>query len=440
MRRRSTLWLLATFCLLGLTAHGQVLTPMGSLKAGNADGTIPPWTGGLHNPDLTIGPDHYPPNPFADEKPRLTITAANMARYAKQLTAGQKALFEAYPNTFRMIIYPSHRTFAAPQWIYQGTEQNRDSAYLLPEGRGIGNLHPGIPFPVIDKGVQAVWNHLLRFRGTFLRRVEVEGAVWPSGKRKLFRSRQEIAFPTNRRTDDDNRDNILLYYSSFILSPSRMAGGGFLLIDFLNDPQKTRLSWTYDKAQRRVRRLPYTSHDSPAVMAENLRTVDDTDMFNGHTDLYAWHLDGRTERWVPYNNYRLPTASLDELLTPHHLNPDFVRWERHRVWRVVGLLKPDKRHLYSKRVFYIDEDSWSILLAESYDLSGKLIRVNVAHPLTIPDIPLTMTVGDVFHDLPTGRYNVKGLMNGEGGLGTYDAPIPDDAYFQPARLRQRAVR
>src|SRR5919108_653122 len=81
---------------------GADLTPLGGEKAGNADGTIPAWTGGLKSaadagfPNYR-SPDHYP-DPYASDKPLFTITAANMAQYASRLTEGHKALFRKYAD------------------------------------------------------------------------------------------------------------------------------------------------------------------------------------------------------------------------------------------------------------------------------------------------------------------------------------------------------
>ena len=89
---------------------------------------------------------------------------------------------------------------------------------------------------------------------------------------------------------------------------------------------------------------------------------DDAAVFNGAMDRFDFKLVGKKEMYVPYSNYRLIyDAKPADMTTPGHLNPDYVRWELHRVWVVEATLKPDKRHIYSKRVFYLDEDSWVAL-------------------------------------------------------------------------------
>ncbi|MFN7506206.1 MAG: DUF1329 domain-containing protein, partial [Limnobacter sp.] len=64
-----------------LSELGKSLTPVGAEKKGNAAGTIPEWTGGLVTVPKGFDPDKGYVNPFADEKPLFTISAANMDQY-----------------------------------------------------------------------------------------------------------------------------------------------------------------------------------------------------------------------------------------------------------------------------------------------------------------------------------------------------------------------
>ena len=410
---------------------------MGAQRAGSADGAIPSWTGGLYRPKAPDG--QYLANPFAGEKPLYVITSANLDQYRKLLTPGQLARFRHWPGQFRMRVFPSHRTGAMPDWVYAGTLANTKTARLVDNGNGIQGLHPGIPFPIPENGQQLIWDHLLRWRGTFTKRIETDGTIFNDGTRRLIESRQEVAFPTYRRhPEPSQRKDVLMYYTSFVVSPASMAGGGLLVIDTINAHRQPRLSWAYDAGQRRVRRVPNLEYDSPAMLGENLRTVDDTDMFNGPIDRYNWTLVGKQERLIPYNCYGVSGAKPDELLKPHFFNPDLVRWEMHRVWVLDADLKQGKQHIYTHRRFYIDEDSWSIVMVENYDREGKLWRLSTAHPVDYYQIPLTYSAGDTFLDLHTGQYNVNDLLIDPSGPGRADLPIPSDSYFQPALLRQRA--
>jgi hypothetical protein len=127
-------------------AHlGTTLTPMGAERAGNADGSIPAWTGGMAAAPQGTGSR---PDSFAAERPLFSITASNLPRYAVRLPEGAKALFAKYKD-FRIDVYPTHRTASAPQPVYEATLRNAVSARAAPEGitSGIEGAAGGIPFP-----------------------------------------------------------------------------------------------------------------------------------------------------------------------------------------------------------------------------------------------------------------------------------------------------
>ena len=75
---------------------GAELTPLGAVKAGNADGTIPAWDGGITSPPAGYSPGDHHPDPYAGDEVLFTITGANMGEYADKLTPGHKALLETY--------------------------------------------------------------------------------------------------------------------------------------------------------------------------------------------------------------------------------------------------------------------------------------------------------------------------------------------------------
>src|SRR5574340_675420 len=146
-------------------ALGTTLTAVGAETAGTAAGTIPPYTGGLTTPPAGFKPgDGIRPSPFATEKPRLTIDAKNMASVAGELTEGTKALLQKYP-TFKVEVYPTHRTVAFPKFVLDGTAKTALSAKTTNDGRSIEGVHAGFPFPIPKNGYEAMWNHLLRFNG-----------------------------------------------------------------------------------------------------------------------------------------------------------------------------------------------------------------------------------------------------------------------------------
>lgn len=423
---------------------GSSLTPLGAEKAGNAAGSIPPWTGGITQaPAGYMGSGTHHIDPFAGDKPLFTITRANLAQYRDQLTPGQVALFETYPDSFQMPVYPSRRSGSAPQWVYDNTAKNAVSAKLLDGGNGFADAYGGIPFPIPQNGVEALWNHIARYRGTYVVRRASEVAVQRNGAYSLVTSQQEALFkfydPKGSYAD---LNNVLFYYLSFTRSPARLAGGAVLVHETLDQVKEPRQAWGYNAGQRRVRRAPNLAYDTPISAADGLRTADDTDMFNGAPDRYDWKLLGKREIYIPYNSYKLtsPEVKYKDLLQVGHLNPAYTRYELHRVWVVEGTLKTGARHIYSKRTLYLDEDSWQAAVVDQYDGRGELWRVSMAYLKNYYELPTTWSALDVFHDLQARRYHVQNLDNEEANTIDFSQPTADDGYFTPAALRRRGTR
>ena len=419
------------------------LTPLGAERAGNGK-DIPPWRGGLTVPTLDYkkaGQHH--PNPYPQDKPLFVITAANKDKHKEHLTKGQITLFETYPDSFKMPIYKTRRTAAAPEWIYDNTYKNAIRAELNENGAGLRYAYGGTPFPIAKNGLEVIWNHITRWRGVFLSRRASEVAVQKNGNFSLVTVQQDIFFNYNNPDATINDlNNILFYYLSFTKAPARLAGGAVLLHETIDQVEEARQAWGYNAGQRRVRRAPNLAYDTPIAAADGLRYADDTDMYNGAPDRYNWKLIGKKEIYIPYNNYELSSKNLTykEILKPGHLNPDYTRYEKHRVWVVEANLKEGARHVYQKRRFFIDEDTWSIAVADQYDSAGHLWRISMAYLKNYYELPVTWTTLDVFHDVKARRYHVQGLDNEERSTIDFSLAIPGSQYFTPSALRRRGKR
>ena len=423
---------------------GASLTPFGAEKAGNAAGTIPEWTGGMTSvPAGYTTPGQHHVDPFAGDKPLFTITKANLEQYKNNLTPGQIAMFNTYPNSYQMPVYQTRRSGSAPQWVYDNTLKNATSAKLLDGGNGFSDAYGGIPFPIPQNGVEALWNHIARYRGTYIVRRASEVAVQRNGSYSLVTSQQEAMFKFyNPKGTAADLNNIMFYYLSFTKSPARLAGGAVLVHETLDQVKEPRQAWGYNAGQRRVRRAPNLAYDTPIAAADGLRTADDTDMINGSPDRYDWKLVGKKEIYIPYNSYKItsPEVKYKDLLQVGHLNPAFTRNELHRVWVVEGTLKSGSRHIYSKRTLFLDEDSWQAAVVDQYDGRGELWRVSIAYLKNYYDLPTTWSALDSFHDLQARRYHVQNLDNEEPSTIDFSQAVPDDGYFKPAALRRRGTR
>lgn len=434
---------------------GHELTPTGAEAAGNAAGTIPAWEGvkrfrpeqlkvtyrqleelrAKHSPALAslLAPDRIV------DKPLFVITRANLKQYAGQLTAGHRALF-ARDADYQMRVYPSVRAAFLPDAVNAATRDNATKARLDGTDNPSG-ARLGVPFPIPKSGAEVIWNHKLRFRGGAVRRFNNEVIVAQDGSYQLARIIEDVKFKYgNPKEPAPLSDGMILYYLQEVLAPKRIAGQMLLVHETVDQADGGRNAWLFSPGLGRTRRAPNVGYDNPKTSADGLMFNDQTDMFNGALDRYNWKLLGKREMYIPYNSTRIvqPDVTYDRLIRKGHINPEFARYELHRVWVVEATLKPGLRHAFGKRVFYVDEDSWSIAAVDCYDGRGQLWRFQEAHLTTFPFVPTTTGSPEVHYDLPSGRYFVTASFAGDA--------YPDfgiefeDNYFRPQTLASRKIR
>ncbi len=419
---------------------GNELTPMGAEKAANADGTIPAWDGGLANPPAGYVAGEHHRNPYASDAVLFTITKDNMAQYADKLTPGHQAMLKTY-DTFNMKVYPTHRSAAYPQRIYDATKRVATTAKLVEGGDGITGAVMGTPFPMPKSGVEVVWNHLTRYRSDIASRKISQAAPTRGGgyTEVVFEDEFNVVYSQEGQTEE-SLNNRILYFKQEVVAPARLAGGILLVHETLDQVKEPRAAWLYNPGQRRVRRAPNVAYDNPGTAADGMRTSDQFDMFNGAPDRYDWNLVGKKEIYVPYNNYDLHSDKLKhkDILTPLHINPEHLRYELHRVWVVDATLKAGTSHIYKRRTLYVDEDSWQILLVDQYDKRDQLWRVSEGFVINYYEVPMFWTTLEVHTDLQAGRYLAIGLDN-EYDMYRFDIERTLEDYT-PAALRRAGVR
>ena len=422
---------------------GEDLTPMGSVRAGNEDGTIPAWDGGLGRDDWPEGyePGQRHPNPFSDDEPMFTITGQNYMDYADHLSPGQIATFERYPDTYYMRVFPTRRTASFPERIYEKTIENASTGRLVSNGEGVTDVSEGFPFPLPQNAYELIWNHKLKYKGDGGVRYNNQVAPTADGSFQLVKLREELlGLYYQLGTDVEDVGNILLYFFQEVESPARLAGNILLVHETLNQMEQPRQAWIYNPGQRRVRRAPNVAYDNPGTASDGLRTNDMTDMFNGAMDRFDWEIVDKREMYIPYNAYEAHNDELEpeDLVRPGHLNPEYMRYELHRVWVVEATLKDGTRHINSRRTFYLDEDSYQIALIDHYDSRGELWRASEAHSLNFYEVPTYWTTLETHMDLQSGRYVATGLDNNDPVITFNQSLEPSD--YTPQALRTRGRR
>jgi hypothetical protein len=423
---------------------GTSLTPLGAEKAGNADGSIPAWTGGIPKNAGAVDSKGFLADPFANEKPLFVITAANVDKYKDKLSDGQIAMFKRYPQTYKIPVYPTHRTVALPAEIYESAKRSALNVTPINDGNGLANFTGNryYAFPIPKNGVEVIWNHVTRYHGGNLRRTVTQATPQSNGDFTVIRFKDEVAVPSllsDLKPGSD--DNVLNYFKQEVTAPARLAGNVLLVHETLDQVREPRKAWIYNAGQRRVRRAPQVAYDGVGTSSDGLRTTDNFDMFSGAPDRYDWKLIGKKEMYIPYNSYKLdsPDLKYTDVIKAGHINQDLTRYELHRVWEVVATVKPSERHVYAKRHMYIDEDSWQVALADHYDGRGQLWRVAEGHAQFYYDHQVPAYTVEALYDLIAGRYIALGMKNEEKRSFEFniDAKAGD---YTPAALRSTGVR
>lgn len=459
MLRKSTLLCLASILALGIVPPmarakvsaeeaaklGKELTCVGAEKAANKDGSIPAYSGKwLGTPDgvSATGAGGHVPDPYANEKPLFEITAKNVEQYAERLSEGEKALLKRYPDSFRIPVYPSHRDFRYPNWLCDAAKQNALSAEVTEDEEGVSALTGAIPFPIPKTGLELLRNATLPARAWKEIATYDQAVVYPNNDIAWGRVSYRILSVANDPTKNprDKTVGVSAYANVATLLPERNKGEIIVSADYYNYKREPRQAWMYSPGTRRVRQLPEFGFDMPQGPG-GFRTVDDDRLFNGSAERYKWKIVGKKEMYIPYDAYRLndPKVKYSELLKTGHVNPAYMRYELHRVWVLEGSLKAGYRHQYSKRVMYMDEDTWHAVISDNYDTRGQLWRVGMINYYYAPKMEAFHAGVAVYHDLVSGAYMADRLLNEQpkGVLLNSGNLTPDD--FTPDAVRRTGL-
>ncbi len=449
----------ATLALIAFTGQAKVpqeeadklkngtLAPTGADPAANADNTIPKWEGGIRTaPPGYKGPPEIYPDIFPDDKPLFTITKENMEQYKDKLTVGQIAMFNKYPKTYKMNVYESKRTFGNPDFVYEWNYKNALNAELTNEGNGFKGAAVGIPFPIPKEGVEPIWNHKSRYRGTSGRRWNIQTPVTVGGDYNPSVLQEDFSFWYNLPDmTPDKVSNVFVYFMQVRHAPAIIRGEVLLVWETLDQVAEPRKAWLYNPGQRRVRLAPNVGHDNPGTGADGLRTNDQFDVFNGSLERYTWKLVGKKEIYVPYNSAGIHQAKYKyrDLVRKGHMNLDPARYELHRVWVVDSELRPGTSHVYGRRTYYVDEDSATALAVDVYDKRGELWRVQEAHTYQYtdpgsPDVNQGMVSAvEPIYDLQSTRYLLMSLSNEHGEVTSVKY---DKEYFTTGNMKAIAPK
>ncbi|MGD9217044.1 MAG: DUF1329 domain-containing protein [Desulfobacteraceae bacterium] len=420
------------------------LTPFGAERAGNADGTIPAWEGGY-----TTVPDGFVNGGkrgdlFPEDKVQFKITPQNMDQYADKLTEGTKALLKKYPDTFYINVYQTRRTAAAPQWAYDEVYKNATRSYV--EGSDVKDVYGGPPFPIPKSGIEAIWNHQLRYRPASWH-FHNDGLLGTAAGKLVHLNTSEAKqtmpiFIKGKTLEDYKKEWDGEFWLLRLKNTAPPVQADVAIVGRENLSGNKTVSYLYLSGQRRVRRLPISCCDVPSTPTGGMATYDETSVFTGAMAmaLHDWKIVGKKEMYIPYNCNKYNDIPLREAVTPRHLHPEAVRYELHRVWVVEANLKKGKRHQHPQQVYYLDEDTWTAVLSDRYDANGDLWRCGYQLPMVLPDVPCVNGLPFGFYDLQANvlaavdNYNDK-----DEQFRIQDPPYPNKD-FTPTALQRESVR
>ena len=402
------------------SALGTTLTAVGAEKAGNKDGSIPAWS-----PEKQDAGDWNPKKLRGDswkhkgEKPKFAIDAASADKYADHLTPGELAVLKQVKD-FRMDVYPTHRSCGVPDFVAENTKKNVGTAQIGADGWTLKEaIVPGVPFPMPQSGIEAIWNQKMRYQGVAMTYPNGTTAVSPhkGGNEWIVAGYEQTyywpwAAKGSRKLSEVGNIFTQTYFT--FLNPVALAGQAGIISDFVNQPGTE--AYYYFPGQRRVRRLPSYAYDSPQLGFENQYALDETQVFMGAPDRFDWKLAGKKEIYVPYNAFGAfdINAKATDVMQRDFIEPGHRRYELHRVWVVEATVKAGVRHTSPKRVYYLDEDSWNVVLAEDYDAQGKLWKVREGYLIPVYETGSCDVTAFSQYNLAEGRYMVDFHTIGTG--------------------------
>jgi|TARA_Y100000816_G_scaffold292524_1_gene288337 hypothetical protein len=375
------------------------------------------------------------PDPFSDDEIIFTIDKENYMEFTENLlTPGQVEMFKLYPDSFKMNIYPSRRSCSVPPEVIQLTKSN---AVLTHEGEGIDGVIGSIPFPNPKEALHHLWNHILRYRGVNIYGsspfyiVNQDGSI-NYGKGEAV----AINFWNPFLQSNQGLQGMIM---SKVTHPPRLADASLLVIESLNAFETPRRAWVYNPGTRRVRRAPDIAYDYKPSSNQGLTTTDQFDGFNGAKDRYEWSLIGTQQRLMPYNAYKFHETVMEELLTPFHVNQDYLRYELVNVNVVQASLKKDKRHILPHRTMYFDLDSHNMLVEETFDDEKNIIAYREFPLINFYDQPMCLSIHAATYDFASRRYQLSSVRSIDLDKIEWRLETPhDEKMFTPEGLKRFA--
>jgi hypothetical protein len=317
----------------------------------------------------------------ADVSPGEKINAGNVDQAKDLLSPG---MVWCVKRGFPITISETKR-IEWPQAYKEATEKYAAQVKLTPDGLDVKNYVAGLPFPNLDPkdpqiAYKIMWNYSYNFLTTDdvdLRNFDADtGSIPQDGpmtvERHFLLDHFRRLFWTGRlyvdpKPDKPNPNGYRAQQGLYpILEPFDLKGVGALGNRY-TDSSKQDDSWLYLPSLRRVRRLS-TAQRSDALFGQDT-DVDSYYGYAGHIAWMDWKYLGDKEIIATLHAEHFPVKWNDKVDWAF----DDV-WEKRKVYVIEGTSKLPQ-YAYSKRVLFIDKETWGIPYSDIYDRSGELWKI-----------------------------------------------------------------
>jgi hypothetical protein len=223
-------------------------------------------------------------------------------------------------------------------------------------------------------------------------------------------------------------------------APANVAGGAAIGMQSSTPVSHPTTSWSVLAGQGRVRRTPNLLYDTPDGYDDGINGYDETNGFEAPYNKYDFKLLGKVELLIPYNNNAVFSRTMDQMHQTNFWDPEYVRWELHRCWLIDAVLAPGQRNVLAHRKFWIDEDTWTVSVTDSYDSGGNLAHMQYCTTATFPNLPGAIYACGVIYNLETGQYVSTGgsYANSPQNEPWTFTPVPD-SLFDPSSMAATAA-
>lgn len=290
------------------------------------------------------------------------------------------------------------------------------------------NYRAGAPFPLLDPadlqaGEKLAWNLRYRDLGETFEMGANPRAVNPSGgveysNRGFMRYRFGMYRPNTADNDPQWQEQGVFMKNSFeMLAPSDQEGSINIRTTYDDDGRATE-QWRYSPQNRRTRK-DHVNYITPiGGYYEMLQEEQPPLFFQGYLRAYQWMFRGARVMLVP--GFLKTTALHYEGKNGWYPQ---VPWELRQV--LVLECTPRQFHPFGKRVFFLDQQTYTPLLILTYNSAGAFVRLTItahAHPSFHPGsngVPLPLMVGVAWINYAKDR----ATLFDAGDSMTYNRPL-----------------